>query len=218
MIRVLVVDDHPLVRRGVADLLESTEDIAVIGTAGDGAEAITNLEATPADVVLMDIEMPGMDGVEATRRIVATMPATAVVILTTFADQDRITRALDAGAAGYLLKDAEPDELIRGIRAAAGGDVPISPRVARALVATRRPRPEVVLTDREREVLLLLVEGLANKQIARRLGIGEKTVKNHLTRVFAALNVTDRTQAALWAARELGPADGESAVGSLDQL
>jgi DNA-binding NarL/FixJ family response regulator len=127
------------------------------------------------------------------------------VILTTFADQDRITRALDAGAAGYLLKDAEPEELIRGIRAAAAGDVPISPRAAKALVAARRPRPEVALTDREREVLMLLVEGLANKQIARRLGIGEKTVKNHLTRVFAALGVSDRTQAALWAEREFGP-------------
>ncbi len=207
MIRVLVVDDHPLVRRGVADLLESTDDIVVVGTAGDGADAIASLEAEPADVVLMDIEMPGMDGVETTRRILADLPATVVVILTTFADQDRITRALDAGAAGYLLKDAEPDELIRGIRAAAGGDVPISPRAARALVATRRPPPDVGLTDREREVLLLLVEGLANKQIARRLGIGEKTVKNHLTRVFAALDVTDRTQAALWAARELGPTD-----------
>ncbi|MEP6623546.1 MAG: response regulator transcription factor [Acidimicrobiia bacterium] len=204
MIRVLVVDDHPLVRRGVADLLDSTVDITVIGTASDGADAVASLGTAPADVVLMDIEMPGMDGVEATRQIVASIPTTVVVILTTFADQDRINRALDAGAAGYLLKDAEPDELIRGIRAAARGDVPISPRAARVLVANRRPQPDVGLTDREREVLLLLVEGLANKQIARRLGIGEKTVKNHLTRVFAALNVTDRTQAALWAARELG--------------
>jgi len=205
MIRVLIVDDHPLVRLGVSDLLESTDDLCVIGTAGDGAEALAALKATPADVVLMDIEMPGIDGVEATRQIVEHRPATVVVILTTFADQDRINRALDAGAAGYLLKDAEPDELIRGIRAAAGGDVPISPRAARALVAARRPRPEVALTDREREVLMLLVEGLANKQIARRLGIGEKTVKNHLTHVFATLGVTDRTQAALWAEREFGP-------------
>ncbi len=204
MIRVLVVDDHPLVRRGVADLLDSTVDITVIGTASDGAEAVASLGTAPADVVLMDIEMPGMDGVEATRQIVDSIPTTVVVILTTFADQDRINRALDAGAAGYLLKDAEPEELIRGIRAAARGDVPISPRAARVLVANRRPQPDLGLTDREREVLLLLVEGLANKQIARRLGIGEKTVKNHLTRVFAALNVTDRTQAALWAARELG--------------
>ena len=204
MIRVLIVDDHPLVRLGVSDLLASTEDLRVVGTAGDGAEVLAALEDTPADVVLMDIEMPGTDGVEATRQIVEHRPATVVVILTTFADQDRITRALDAGAAGYLLKDAEPDELIRGIRAAAGGDLPISPRAAKALVAARRPRPEVALTDREREVLMLLVEGLANKQIARRLGIGEKTVKNHLTRVFAALGVTDRTQAALWAEREFG--------------
>jgi len=205
MIRILIVDDHPLVRLGVSDLLASTDDLRVVGTAGDGAEVLAALEDTPADVVLMDIEMPGTDGVEATRQIVEHLPSTVVVILTTFADQDRITRALDAGAAGYLLKDAEPDELIRGVRAAAGGDVPISPRAAKALVAARRPRPEVALTDREREVLMLLVEGLANKQIARRLGIGEKTVKNHLTRVFAALGVTDRTQAALWAEREFGP-------------
>ena len=205
MILVLIVDDHPLVRLGISDLLDSTEDLHVVGTAGDGAEVVAALRDTPADVVLMDIEMPGTDGVEATRRIVGHVPATVVVILTTFADQDRITRALDAGAAGYLLKDAEPEELIRGIRAAAAGDVPISPRAAKALIAARRPRREVALTDREREVLMLLVEGLANKQIARRLGIGEKTVKNHLTRVFAALGVSDRTQAALWAERELGP-------------
>lgn len=203
MIRVLVVDDHPVVRRGIADLLDSAADIEVVGATGAGADAAPLSASVHPDVVLMDIEMPTVDGVEATRRILAVEPTAVVVILTTFADHDRITRALDAGAAGYLLKDADPDEIIRGIRAAAAGDVPISPRAARELVATRRPRPDAALTDREREVLGLVADGLANKAIARQLGIAEKTVKAHLTRVFAALGVTDRTQAAIWATRYL---------------
>lgn len=203
MIRVLVVDDHPVVRRGIADLLDSAADIEVVGATGAGADAAPLSASVHPDVVLMDIEMPTVDGVEATRRILAVEPTAVVVILTTFADHDRITRALDAGAAGYLLKDADPDEIIRGIRAAAAGDVPISPRAARELVATRRPRPDAALTDREREVLGLVADGLANKAIARQLGIAEKTVKAHLTQVFAALGVTDRTQAAIWATRYL---------------
>jgi len=198
VIRVLVVDDHPVVRRGISDLLGSVPDVEVIGAAGDGATGATLAATLDPDVVLMDIEMPGVDGVEATQRIGATAPRTAVVILTTFADRARITRALDAGAAGYLLKDAEPSELLDGIRAAAAGATPISPRVADRL--SEGPAP-AALTPREREVLALLADGLANKQIARRLGIAEKTVKAHLTRVFAALDVTDRTQAALWVAR-----------------
>lgn len=197
-IRVLVVDDHPVVRRGIEDLLASATDIEVVGSTGSGAEAARLAETLDPHVVLMDIEMPDVDGVEATRRVLAAVASAAVVILTTFADRQRITSALDAGAAGYLLKDADPDELIRGVRAAAIGDVPISPRAARELIANRKPRPEVTLTDREREVLGLVAEGLANKAIARRLGIAEKTVKAHLTRVFAAIGVTDRTQAALW--------------------
>ena len=198
VIRVLVVDDHPVVRRGISDLLGSVSDVEVIGAAGDGATGATLAETLDPDVVLMDIEMPGVDGVEATQRIGATAPRAAVVILTTFADRARITRALDAGAAGYLLKDAEPSELLDGIRAAAAGATPISPRVADRL--SDGPAP-AALTPREREVLALLADGLPNKQIARRLGITEKTVKAHLTRVFAALDVTDRTQAALWVAR-----------------
>ena len=197
-IRVLVVDDHPVVRRGIEDLLASATDIEFVGSTGSGADAARLAETLDPHVVLMDIEMPDVDGVEATRRVLAAVSSAAVVILTTFADRQRITSALDAGAAGYLLKDADPDELIRGIRAAAIGDVPISPRAARELIANRQARPEVTLTEREREVLGLVAEGLANKAIARRLGIAEKTVKAHLTRVFAALDVTDRTQAALW--------------------
>lgn len=198
VIRVLVVDDHPVVRRGISDLLGSVADVEVIGTAGDGATGVALAGTLDPDVVLMDIEMPGVDGVEATHRIGASAPRAAVVILTTFADRARITRALDAGAAGYLLKDAEPSELIDGIRAAAAGSLPISPRAADRLADGPTPAS---LTPREREVLALLADGLANKQIAGRLGIAEKTVKAHLTRVFAALDVTDRTQAALWVAR-----------------
>jgi DNA-binding NarL/FixJ family response regulator len=200
-IRVLVVDDHPVVRRGLTDLLASVPDIEVVGSAGDGDAGVTLVGTLDPDVVLMDIEMPTVDGVEATQRIGATAPRTAVVILTTFADRARITRALDAGAAGYLLKDAEPSELIDGIRAAAAGSTPISPRAASRLAEQPDgPIPES-LTPREREVLTLLADGLANKQIARRLGIAETTVKAHLTRVFAALDVSDRTQAALWVER-----------------
>jgi DNA-binding NarL/FixJ family response regulator len=201
MIRVLVVDDHPVVRRGISDLLASEPDVEVVGAAGDGDTAVALTQRLDPDVVLMDIEMPGVDGVAATHHISAVAPRTAVVILTTFADRARITRALDAGAAGYLLKDAEPTELIDGIRTAAAGSTPISPRVATSLAERGGDAIPTGLTPREREVLTLLADGLPNKQIARRLGIAEKTVKAHLTRVFAALGVTDRTQAALWVAR-----------------
>jgi DNA-binding NarL/FixJ family response regulator len=200
VIRVLVVDDHPVVRRGITDLLGSVPDVEVVGTACDGAESVDLAGTLDPDVVLMDIEMPGVDGVEATHRIGTTAPRAAVVILTTFADRARITRALDAGAAGYLLKDAEPSELIDGIRAAAAGSTPMSPLAASLAARSADPVP-ASLTPREREVLALVADGMANKQIARRLGIAEKTVKAHLTRVFAALGVSDRTQAALWLVR-----------------
>ncbi|HMQ27602.1 MAG TPA: response regulator transcription factor, partial [Acidimicrobiales bacterium] len=155
------------------------------------------------DVILMDLSMPVMDGIEATRQIVATHPDTAVVVLTTFADDRHVMAAIDAGAVGYLLKDSGPDQLLAGVEAAARGESPLDPKVAGALVASRRRPPEtaVTLTGREREVLALVAQGLANKAIARRLGISEKTVKAHLTHVFSALGVTDRTQAALWAER-----------------
>lgn len=202
MIRVLVVDDHPIVRRGLVDLLSTAEDIEVVAAAANGAEAVTRAAAERPDVVLMDLSMPGMDGCEATRRIVAADPAARVLVLTSFTDQDGILDALDAGAVGYLLKDAEPSELLSSVRAVARGESPLDPKVAATLLrsrAARREGPE--LTTREREVLTLVGTGLANKQIARRLGITEKTVKTHLTNVFQAIGVTDRTQAALWAER-----------------
>jgi DNA-binding NarL/FixJ family response regulator len=202
MIGVLVVDDHPMLRAGLAQLLEQADDISLIGLAADGAEGVELALGAHPDVVLMDLEMPGLDGIEATRRIRASCEHTQVVILTSFSDRARILDALDAGAAGYLLKDAEPDQLLRGIRAAAVGEAPLAPRAASELLAERHEtRPASGLTPREREVLAMVAEGLPNKLIARRLEISEKTVKAHLTRIFERLGVSDRTQAALWAQR-----------------
>ena len=200
MTRVLLVDDHQILRVGLARLLDAEEDIEVVGAAGDGAEAVRLVAETHPDVVLMDLSMPVMDGVAATRAIVAAGSDAKVVVLTSFSDRDRILEALDAGAVGYLLKDAEPDDVLRGVRAAARGDWPIDPRAARLLLGEGGGRPAGPgLSQREQEVLGLVAAGLPNKLIARRLGISERTVKAHLTRVFERLGVSDRTQAALWA-------------------
>jgi DNA-binding NarL/FixJ family response regulator len=202
VIRVLVVDDHAVVREGLAKLLDSADDVTVAGTAGDGASALDFVTSTPVDVVLMDLSMPGMDGIEATRGLRAWHPDVHVVVLTSFADQRRILDALEAGAAGYLLKDAGPDEIIDALRAVASGGAPLDPKAARVLLDAQQQRggaPRAHLSNREHEVLALLANGLANKQIARQLGIAERTVKAHLTRIFQQLGVTDRTQAALWA-------------------
>jgi DNA-binding NarL/FixJ family response regulator len=202
VIRVVVIDDHPMLRSGLAQLLEQAEGVELIGLAPDGAAGVELALEKEPDVVLMDIEMPGVDGIEATRRIRASGTEIQVVVLTSFSDRARILDALDAGAAGYLLKDADPDELLRGIRSAAAGEAPLAPRAASELLAERRAaRPGAELTPREREVLLMVAEGLPNKLIARRLEISEGTVKAHLTRIFERIEVTDRTQAALWAER-----------------
>jgi DNA-binding NarL/FixJ family response regulator len=202
VIRVLVVDDHPVLRGGLAELLGQADGVELAGLAADGTAGVELAVDERPDVVLMDLEMPGVDGIEATRRIRSSLPETQVVVLTSFSDRDRILAALDAGAAGYLLKDAEPEELLRGVHAAAAGDAPLAPRAASALLEERREtRPSAELTPREREVLLMVAEGLPNKLIARRLEISEGTVKAHLTRVFERIGVTDRTQAALWAER-----------------
>lgn len=199
MIRVLVAEDHAVVRSGLERLLATTSEIDVVGAAADGAEAVALAAEVAPDVVLMDLSMPNMDGIEATRRILGENDAIQVVVLTSISDREKIEAALDAGAIGYLLKDAEPDEVIRGIRAAARGESPIAPKAARTLLAARGQRPESQLSERELEVLRCVAEGLPNKLIARRLGISEKTVKAHLTRVYQQIGVTDRTQAALWA-------------------
>jgi len=200
-ITVVVVDDHAVVRGGLTQLLAGVADLRVVGTAADGSEALEVVRRTGPDVVLMDLQMPGVDGVSATRSIVAEGLAD-VLVLTSYADAERIVGALDAGAVGYLLKDAEPDDIIDGIRAVARGESPIHPRAARELLTARRPSADVPdLTPREQEVLALVRGGLANKQIARRLGITERTVKAHLTSIFATIGVADRTSAALWAER-----------------
>ncbi len=199
MIRVLLAEDHSLVRAGLERLLATAPDIEVVGGAADGAEAIELAAETRPDVILMDLSMPNVDGIEATRAILAAGDAVQVVVLTSLTDRDRILAALDAGAIGYLLKDAEPAELIAGVRAAARGESPLAPKAARALLEARVKTERAELSRREREVLRCVAAGMPNKLIARELEISEKTVKTHLTRVFQAIGVTDRTQAALWA-------------------
>jgi DNA-binding NarL/FixJ family response regulator len=202
MTRVVIADDHAVVRAGLSQLLATFPEVELVGVAADGEEAVALAAEHCPDVVLMDLEMPTVDGIEATRRIRAAQPEVAVVVLTSFSDRDRILRALDAGAAGYLLKDAEPSELSRAIDAAARGEAPLDPKAARALLSARRaPGGAETLSAREREVLAMVGEGLPNKLIAQRLAISEKTVKAHLTSVLRQIGVTDRTQAALWAQR-----------------
>ena len=205
MIRVLVVDDHAMVRAGLVAVLAADDDIEVVAQAANGELAVAEAAATKPDVVLMDLSMPVVDGVEATRRVMAVAPKTRVVVLTSFADHDRVRRALEAGAVGYQLKDAEPATLRDAVRAAAVGHVPLDARVAGALLP-RTADPADALSPREREVLHLVTEGLANKQIARALGITERTVKAHLGNVFRTIGVADRTSAAMWARDHLGSA------------
>lgn len=202
MIKILIVEDNALVREGLQQLLGTTEDLQVVATASDGAEAISLFAGCEPDVVLMDLEMPTVDGVTATRTILGSGSDARIVVLTSFSDRERILDALDAGATGYLLKDAPPDELIRGIRAAARGEAPLDPKAAAAMLTSRTGRrPAAELSDRQLAVLALVAEGKQNKHIARELDISEKTVKAHLTAIFQVLGVTDRTQAALWAQR-----------------
>jgi DNA-binding NarL/FixJ family response regulator len=200
-IRVLIVEDHALVRAGIEQLLAGIEDIEVVGTAGTGGDGVKLASQVHPDVVLMDLLMPEMDGREATGRILAARPETNIVVLTSFSDREQIIEALDTGAVGYLIKDAEPDELIRGIRSAARGESPLAPKAARALIRSRQHTGAAQLSDREREVLTLIARGYANKRIALELGIAERTVKAHATRIFERVGVSDRTQAAVWAQR-----------------
>jgi DNA-binding NarL/FixJ family response regulator len=204
VIRVLIADDHAVVRTGLDQLLSTAPDIDVVAMVADGAEAVAAVAREHPDVILMDLTMPVMDGIEATRQIVGADAAAHVVVLTSFSDHRRIIDALQAGAIGYLLKHAGPDELLGAIRAAASGDSPLDPKAARVLLDMQLvARPTQQLSGREQEVLRLVVAGLPNKQIARKLGITERTVKAHLTNIFARIGVSDRTQAALWAQRRL---------------
>jgi DNA-binding NarL/FixJ family response regulator len=205
MIRVLIVDDHAIVRSGLAALLATTSDLEVIGEAASGTEAVHLTAELRPDVVLMDLSMPGVDGVRATASVLAEHPDTHVLVLTSYSDQRWILGALEAGADGYLLKNAEPEVILSGIREVMTGGSPLDPKAARALVTSHRRdpvTPRSQLTDREQEVLTMVGDGLPNKVIARRLGITERTVKAHLTNIYQRLGVTDRTQAALWAQRQ----------------
>jgi DNA-binding NarL/FixJ family response regulator len=204
LINVLVVDDHAVVREGLRTFLRLQEGIEVVGEAGDGVEAVAEAGRLAPDVVLMDLEMPRLDGVEAMQQIRAARTETRVIVLTSFGDDDKLLPAVRAGASGYLLKSAPPQEVVRAIRAAHAGDAVIDPKAAGRLLdaLARSPRATESLTPRERDVLSCLCRGMPNKQIARELGLAEKTVKTHVGHILAKLGVTDRTQAALLAVRE----------------
>jgi DNA-binding NarL/FixJ family response regulator len=194
----MLVDDHALLRAGLAQLLSTVEDIDVVAEAVDGADAAAQAVNVHPDVMLIDINMPNVDGIEATRLISDSCPSIKIVALTSFSDRQRVVAMLDAGAVGYLLKDAEPAEVVRGIRAAAAGGAPLSPQAAASLLRARAAKAPIAgLSERERQVLEHLAQGLPNRVIASRLGITEATVKAHLTRVYSALGVSDRTSAAL---------------------
>ena len=193
-IRLLVVDDHPVVRAGIVGLLAGEPDLEVVGEAADGAQACDLAAALRPDVVLMDLRMPVMDGTTATERILAATPTVRVVVLTTYETDADILRAVEAGATGYLLKDAPRDDLVAAVRAVAGGETVLAPSVARRLVAGVRNAAER-LTARELEVLAAVARGGSNAQIGVELFISEATVKTHLLRIFAKLGVDDRTRA-----------------------
>jgi DNA-binding NarL/FixJ family response regulator len=204
MTTVLLVDDHPLVRAGLTSLISTTDDLEIVGDAESGEQAVSMTGDLLPDVVLMDLSMPGIGGVEATRQILARHPQVHVVVLTSFADQERVADALAAGAVGYLLKDCDAREVLAAIRSAALGHAPLDPRVARALLPSASPSLRESLSARELQVLRLVAQGMANKQIGRALGITERTVKVHVGHVFRRLGVTDRTSAAMWARDNLG--------------
>ncbi len=204
-IRVLVVDDHAVVREGLRAFLELQEGIVVVAEAADGREAVETAVRLRPDVVLMDLVMPRLDGVTAMRELRESLPEARVIVLTSFLDDDKLLPALRSGAAGYLLKNAKPEELVRAVRAAYAGEALLDPVVAARLVATLASddgeEPLDRLTPREREVLVLMGRGFPNKRIALELGLAEKTVKTHVGHVLAKLGVTDRTQAAVLAVR-----------------
>jgi DNA-binding NarL/FixJ family response regulator len=208
-IRVFLVDDHAVVRRGMRAFIDMLDDIKVVGEAGDGQAAVDELPSLAArdelpDVVLMDLLMPRLDGVAATKMIKERYPEVEVVALTSFSEAERVHMALEAGAAGYLLKDAEADQVAGAVRAAARGEVHLDPVVARQLTRSLvAPQGTATsLTPREREILVLVAQGKSNRDIADALVISERTARTHVSHVLSKLGLTSRTQAALWAVRE----------------
>lgn len=206
MIRVLIADDHAVVRQGLRTYLELQDDVEVVAEAADGAEAVAAAERAAPDVLLLDLAMPRLDGVGALRELRERAPAARVIVLTSFGADDRLFAALRAGAAGFLLKDSEPADIVRAIRSAHAGHSPLSPatatRVVEELARGGRPRAAELLTPRELDVLRLIARGRSNKRIALELGVAEKTVKTHVGHVLGKLGLSDRTQAALYAVRE----------------
>jgi two-component system, NarL family, response regulator LiaR len=207
VIRVLIADDHAVVRQGLRTFLDLQADIDVVGEAADGEEAVAAAAEHAPDVILLDLLMPVLDGVAALRRLREAAPVARVIVLTSFGEDERLFAALRAGAAGYLLKDVEPAELVRAIRTAHAGQSPLSPAVAARVIEElasggARGAPADELTPRELEVLRLIARGRSNKRIALELGVAEKTVKTHVSHVLAKLGLSDRTQAALYAVRE----------------
>ncbi|HEX5619413.1 MAG TPA: response regulator transcription factor [Solirubrobacteraceae bacterium] len=204
MIRVLIADDHAVVRQGLRTFLDLQEDMEVVGEAGDGEEALALIEQLLPDVALIDLVMPRMDGIEVIRRLRERAPDVRAIVLSSFVDDDKLFPAVRAGAAGYLLKDVQPQELVEAIRTVHGGGALLHPQVAARLLQDMAEDP---LTPREHEVLALIGRGMPNKLIARELSLSEKTVKAHVSSILAKLGVTDRTQAALYAVREglVGP-------------
>lgn len=209
LIQVFVVDDHRVVRSGIAAYLEQVADIEMVGEAGDGHQALGRIAQLTRggkrpDVALMDLMMPGMDGIVATREIKSRWPAIEVVVMTSFAEETKVRGALEAGAAGYLLKDASADQVAQAIRAAVAGQTHLDPTVARMLAdSIRNPRNAAqTLTPRELEVLTLMAEGSSNRQIAKTLVVSERTARTHVSAILAKLGLVSRTQAALWAVRE----------------
>jgi NarL family two-component system response regulator LiaR len=204
-IRVLIVDDHAIVREGLRNFLGLLPDLKLVGEAANGAEALAAVARSRPEVVLMDLVMPEMDGVEATRRLAAEHPKVKVIVLTSFSDDDKLYPAIKAGAVAYLLKDVGARELAEAIRAAARGEVRLAPEVTRRLMSGiaggAEAAPENELTDREREVLACLGRGLSNKEIGSELFISEKTVKTHVSNLLDKLGLADRTQAALYAVK-----------------
>jgi DNA-binding NarL/FixJ family response regulator len=195
MIRILLVDDHPVVRLGLRGMLDAEPDLSVVGEASCADDGVARAIELVPDLVLMDLRMPGGDGVEATARILAVLPRTKVMVLTTFETDRDILRAIEAGACGYLLKDASPAQLADAVRAAARGETVLAPSVATMLIRQVRSPAPPALSARETEVLRLVARGLTNGDIARQLFISEATVKTHLLRVFNKLDVADRTAA-----------------------
>ncbi|MET8682193.1 response regulator transcription factor [Streptomyces sp. NPDC004647] len=204
-IRVLLVDDHQVVRRGLRTFLEVQDDIEVVGEASDGEEGVTRAEELRPDVVLMDVKMPGTDGIEALRKLRALDNPAKVLIVTSFTEQRTVVPALRAGASGYVYKDVDPDALAGAIRSVNAGHILLQPEVAGALLSQEEASGGQgrgnALTEREREVLSLIADGRSNREIARALVLSEKTVKTHVSNILMKLDLADRTQAALWAVR-----------------